>query len=299
VISRRRLLLGGAAVVAAGGGAAYGLVDAGVVPGRSYLDQALGRCDVAAPWPHDAPHVSRADATFVSAARRRTAPYTVVRPAGVGGTLPLVLVLHGRGASAAEYVDGLHLDAFLAAHVAAGGRPFALACAQGGNGYWHPRADGDDPLRMLTGDLLPLLRRAHGVTTDPMGVLGWSMGGYGALLWARLAASGRLPAGARLTAAVAESPALFRSYATASRGAFDSAADFAEWGDLIRSPGVDPQVALRVDCGERDPFEATARAYRAAVRPEPAGGFTPGCHDGPYWRSRAAAQVTFLGDRLG
>jgi hypothetical protein len=207
-------------------------------------------------------------------------------------------VLHGRGSSAGAFADGLHLDAFLAAHVAAGGRPFALACADGGNRYWHPRADGDDPLRMLTDELLPRLRSA-GLTTDPMGVLGWSMGGFGALLWTRLAAQGRLPRGVRLTAAVAESPALFRTYAATTRGAFDSAADFAAWGDLVRDPGVDPaRVALRVDCGERDPFEATARAYRAAVTPAPDGGFTPGCHTTDYWRGRAAEQVAFLGARL-
>lgn len=292
MITRRRFLLAGAAAVA-GGGAAYGLIERGVVPGNVALDHVLGRCDVAGDWPRDAPPAHRIDGTFASRARHRDVGYTVVRPAGVTGELPLVLVLHGRGSSHAEFVDGLHLDAFLAAHAAQGGRPFALACADGHDRYWHPRADGDDPHAMLTNELLPRLRD-EGARTDPMGVLGWSMGGYAALLWARLAHDGALPSGTRLACAVAESPALFRSYAAATRGAFDSAADFARWGDLLHRP--DPGVPVRVDCGAHDPFAEATKAYRARVDAD--GGFTKGCHTQGYWRGRAAAQVAFVAASL-
>lgn len=293
-MTRRRFLLAGGALVVGGGATAYGLVERHVLPGGTALDYALGRCAVRGDWPRDAPPTQRTDGTFASAARSCNIGYTLVRPAGTTGALPLVLVLHGRGSSHTAFVDGLHLDAFLAAHVAAGGTPFALACADGHDRYWHPRADGDDPHRMLTAELLPRLRE-QGVKTDPMAVLGWSMGGYAALLWARLAHDGALPDGIRLAGAVAESPALFRSFDAATRGAFDSAADFDRWGDLLRRP--DPGVPVRVDCGVDDPFEATTRAYRAKV-PAAAGGFTKGCHTDGYWRGRAAAQVAFLGDVL-
>jgi hypothetical protein len=292
-LSRRAFLAAGVAVAA--GGTAFGLVDRGVLPGGTAIDYALGRCDVGG-WPRDVPPVHRRDAVLRSRARGRDVPYTVVRPSNASGDLPLVLVLHGRGSSASAFYDALHLGAFLTSSIAGGGTPFALACAEGGDRYWHPRADGDDPLRMLTDELLPALR-AERITTDPMGVLGWSMGGYGALLWARLAGEGALPDGVRLTAAVAESPALFRSYAAATRGAFDSPEDFARWGDLLARPGVPDSVALRVDCGDSDPFAAVTRAYRANV-PHAEGGFTRGCHTDGYWRGRAGAQIAFLGGHL-
>lgn len=294
-VTRRRFLVAGGALVAGAAGAAM-LVDRRVLPGHVALDHALGRCSVDGDWPRDAPAAQRQDGTIASQARRRDVPYTVVRLAGVTGELPVVLVLHGRGSRHDAYVRDLHLDAFLGAHVAAGGRPFALACAAGGDRYWHPRADGDDPLRMLTDELLPRLR-ALGLTTDPMGVLGWSMGGYGALLWVRLAGQGALPDGVRVTAAVAESPALFRSFADATPGAFDSAADFAQWGDLIERPGSGTRAQAWVDCGTSDPFADVTRAY-AARNPRSVAHFTDGCHDHAYWRSRAAVQVSFLGERL-
>jgi S-formylglutathione hydrolase FrmB len=295
-LSRRGFLIGGAAVLAGGTAGAYGLVENGVLPGRSALDRVTGRCDVPDAWPR-VPVGPAKRGTFRSAARGRDVGYVVAWPPGSapGDPLPVVLVLHGRGSAPGACLDELHLDAYLAAHVAGGGAPFVLACAQGDDRYWPPRADGDDPLRMLTDEFLPMLRDL-GATTAPMGVFGWSMGGYGALLWARLAADGALPRGVRLTAAVAESPALFRSYGAATRGSFDSAADFARWGDLLARPGVGSGVVVRVDCGTSDPFAEVTRAYRARVTAD--GGFANGCHDDAYWRSRAAAQLEFLGRRL-
>lgn len=292
-ITRRRFLAG-AAVAVAGGGAALGLVEAGVLPGGATLDRALGRCDVPGDWPRDAPRGTRQASSFASAARGRAVGYTVVRPDGATGPLPVALVLHGRGAGHAAFADALHLDALLGAYVASGGTPFALASVDGGDGYWHPRASGDDPLRMLSGEFLPRLRD-EGLRTDPMAVLGWSMGGYGALLLARLAGEQALPPGIRLVAAAAMSPALFRTFGDATRGAFDSAGDFTRWGDLLARP--DPGVPVRVDCGANDPFAGASRDYLDLV-PGVAGGISPGCHDTAYWRAVAAPQLRFLAERL-
>jgi len=58
------------------------------------------------------------------------------------------------------------------------GRPVA------GNGYWNPHP-GDNPMAMVTGELIPLCRRfGLGRSPQRIGAMGISMGGYGALLLA-------------------------------------------------------------------------------------------------------------------
>jgi hypothetical protein len=296
VISRRGLLLGGAGAVATTvtGGLA---VAHGLLPGRGELDRALGRCTPStAPPPIEGgePAESR---VLASAARGRDVGWALALPPGVPPAgLPVVLVLHGRGGGARSAFDDLHLHHALAQHTSAGGRPFALVAADGGESYWHPRAGGDDPLAMLVHELLPLLREAD-LQVDRVGAWGWSMGGYGALLLARESVRGAL-AGTRVVAAAAASPALFPSFAEAAPGAFDDPADFAAWGDLVVEPGVSPEIALSVSCGTADPFAAATRRYRDAVRPEPAGAIDSGCHDPDYWRSRVPADLAFLESHL-
>jgi pimeloyl-ACP methyl ester carboxylesterase len=65
--------------------------------------------------------------------------------------------------------------------------PLALASADGRGGSWR-RATGDDPFAMLLEELLPLLA-GLGLRTraGTVGVLGWSMGGAGALRLAEAA----------------------------------------------------------------------------------------------------------------
>ncbi|HEX2157559.1 MAG TPA: alpha/beta hydrolase, partial [Actinomycetes bacterium] len=79
--------------------------------------------------------------------------------------------------------------------------PFALASADGRGSGWRP-APGDDPLAMLLDELLPLLS-GLGLRTGPgqVAVLGWSMGGAGALRLAETHPD-------RLVALVAASPAV-------------------------------------------------------------------------------------------
>ncbi|MDQ2709497.1 MAG: hypothetical protein M3Z25_18565, partial [Actinomycetota bacterium] len=137
---------------------------------------------------------------------------------------------------------------------------------------------------------------ARGLAVARIGVLGWSMGGYGALLMARQ--SHRRALGSLTVAVVAAgSPALFPSSASSAAGAFDNAADYHKWGQLAAEPDVGA-VALMVSCGSSDPFVDQTRAYRAAVEPTPAGGITAGFHEFGYWRSLAGAQLTYLSDHL-
>jgi hypothetical protein len=207
----------------------------------------------------------------------------------------LALVLPGRGSGNTAVVDVLRADAFLTDAVRTGTEPYALLSVGGGTSYWHPRAGGDDPLGMLTAELLPEMSR-RGFDTTRIGVLGWSMGGFGALLLARESAAGRLR-GTRVVAACAGAPALFASAERSSRDAFDSRRDFARWGTLAARPGTG-SIPLMVDCGLEDRFLEQVRRYRRNAPGTPRGRIAPGCHNGPWFRSLAPAQLRFLGQHL-
>ena len=106
----------------------------------------------------------------------------------------------------------------LAQAVAAGLPPFAVVAVDGGGGYWHKRASGEDSGAMVLDELIPMLA-SKAWTPRGSAFLGWSMGGYGALLLgARLGP-------ARTAAICAVSPALWTSSGAAAPGAFDSADD--------------------------------------------------------------------------
>ncbi len=302
MVSRRTFLLGalGAAVLA-GGGSVVAIED-GVLPGRMRLADLAGACDIDAA-PPDGPVGAITSGRFASSARGRDLGWSLVLPPGhtTAAGLPVTLVLHGRGEDHSSGFAQLKLHQFLAAYVRAGGTPFALAAVDGGDSYWHPRSNGDNPLRMITQEFLPMLGRL-GLRTDATGVLGWSMGGYGALLLAREANRGTLVdvgASPRTTvvAAAASSPALFASYQASASGAFDNAADFARYGDLASQPDVG-ETPLYVGCGATDSFTGETRRYRANTSPPPAGGISTGCHTSGYWRSVAAAQISFMGSHL-
>ena len=121
-------------------------------------------------------------------------------------------------------------------------------------------------------------------------VMGWSMGGYGALL-----AAERRPD--MFAAVCAVSPALWRSYDEAVGDAFDDARDFAE-NDVFAGIPALRRTAVRVDCGRADVFFDAARdfAARCAARTgrPVAGDLSDGCHDADYWRRVAPGELRFI-----
>jgi S-formylglutathione hydrolase FrmB len=158
----------------------------------------------------------------------------------------------------------------------------------GGESYWHRRASGEDRMAMLLGEFVPLLKRRFGLT--PRAIMGWSMGGYGALL-----AAERRPAQFRSVAV--SSAAIWPTYAqqhAAVPDAFDGPADFARNDVFAGSPRL-AHTAVSISCGTADPFVANDRAFAARLEPRPAGEFVAGCHDEDFWRRMLPAQVRLVG----
>ncbi|MEO6502745.1 MAG: alpha/beta hydrolase-fold protein [Jatrophihabitantaceae bacterium] len=286
--TRRTMLLGGLGGLGVLAAAAAGLggLQSGSLPGRGPLNR------VPAGVPRRAPG-RLVTGSFTSAARRGTpTSWSLAYPPGHDKAgLPVLVTLHGRGGNYEDaFSRSLHLDRFLAEAVAQGSAPFTIASVDGGDHeYWHPRRD-TDPAGMVLEEFLPLLSR-RGVDTTRIGLLGWSMGGYGALYLA-----GQL--GPRRTAvAIAESPALWRQAGQSADGAFDDAEDFDQHAIFGRTSLLQG-IPLRLDCGSEDGFAPVTRDLRAALSPAPAGGIEPGGHDAEYWRSQAAAQLRFAATHL-
>ncbi|HSR84690.1 MAG TPA: alpha/beta hydrolase-fold protein [Streptosporangiaceae bacterium] len=294
-VSRRALLAGGLGIAAVGGAAtAYELVQAGVLPGKYALARLDGACGSAPPLP-PGPAPTRREVAFYSAHRRRTVTMVTLTPAGVPAAgLPVVVGLHGTGSDARQLASQLS-RAITAARITR----FAAVTIDGGDTYWHRRADGDDPIGMIIYEALPRLAAA-GHDTARIALEGDSMGGYGALLLAEQLARGR----PGVTAVAALSPAIFASYAEAvgaNQGSFDSAGDFARH-DVVAGVSALRGVPAWISCGNEDPFEAETTRLRtrlaAVTGVKPAGGILPGCHDDAFWARNLPAALTFLAQQI-
>ncbi|WP_103335069.1 alpha/beta hydrolase [Amycolatopsis sp. CA-126428] len=221
-----------------------------------------------------------------SAARGTDVDLVLITPEGVPAAgLPVCLALHGRGAQARTFLS-LGVPALLTAAVRAGTPPFAIAAIDGDH-YWVNVGSDDDPQRMLTDEVPGWL--ASRDLRPASAVFGISMGGFGALRFARTHPD--------LKAVATASAALFVSWPDArSRKVF---ADESNWRDaepLLHPAELHPG-ALGVWCGESDPFLGADRRLVKAVSPV-VSRFSPGGHDDEYWRGVLPEIVMFVGERL-
>ena len=296
--TRRRVLMLGLAPAAAlvAGGTGLELISRGVLPGKAMLDILGGTCSVPSPAVTFSPPGPSSSRTFYSAARRRTVGYTIAWPPGhrAGDELPLVVMLHGYGGNHADALAGMSPAQAVA--LQADGRPLApmaMVTVDGGNGYWNPHP-GDDPMAMVVDELIPLCRRLGlGRPPSRIGMMGISMGGYGALLLAE-----KYP---HLIAAVAAiSPAIWTSYAQAQAvnpGAYASAAAFAANDAVTHAPAL-ARVPVRVASGYDDPFLPGVRVLARAL---PAGAevdLAKGCHTGAFFAEQQPPSLAFLARHL-
>jgi S-formylglutathione hydrolase FrmB len=287
-VKRRALLLGGL-------GAGLGVVGIGagvvtdVLPGGPTLRRALGMTgpDGAVP---DAPagpvHTERER----SAARDTDVDVITMTPEGVDPKgLPVCLVLHGRGGTARSWLD-LGLPRFLTAAHRSGVPPFAVLAVDGGkDSYWVASRSGDDPQRMLTEEVPGWLAK-RGLRKSPCGVLGISMGGFGALNYVRRQRG--TPVAALL------SPALFRTWAEASsRGVFPDSGLW-EAKEPLRHISEIKGVPLGVWCGTEDSFITSTRSLIDAAHPAMAA-ISSGAHEAAYWLRVLPDALRFVGAHLG
>ena len=289
MLSRRTLLTGSiGAAVTSGAVAAVG-VEQRWLPGRPWLQERLGLNGPDGVVPEVTPGPVE-DGWFLSEHRlgARTG-WAVTRPPGTHRDLPLVVALHGLGMDHATVMGReLGLPWFLAAAARDEVAPVAVASVDGGTTYWHPRPNGEDAAAMVVDELLPVLAE-RGYRTDAVGLLGWSMGGYGALRLAAVLGPDQVPA------IVAASPALWTDPDEASPAGFaddeeyERATVFGHQDELVGT-------AVRVDCGTGDPFCRDVEEYVAGF-PEDAelvATFEPGGHDAGYWRRMLPDQLAFL-----
>ena len=227
--------------------------------------------------------------SFVSAARGGISTnWAIARPPGQTKALRPVIALHGKGSDAATVMAG-GVEQGLAQAVNAGLPPFAVVAVDGGGSYWHKRASGEDSGAMVLNELIPMLDSQR-LDTSRVAFLGWSMGGYGALLL-----GGRLGPG-RTAAICAVSPALWMSSGAAAPGAFDGSDDFAA-NSVFGMPAL-ASIPIRVDCGDSDPFYDATKQFVAQLPHPPAGGFSPGGHNPAFWSSQLPAELTWMAPLL-
>jgi enterochelin esterase-like enzyme len=289
--TRRALLITAGSAVVLAGAAALG-VQEDVLPGRSTMYRVLGLDGPIGTIPNVTPG-PMVSGTFASAARLgKAVGWSVSYPPGStpGDHLPVLVSLHGWGGNHKSSFVGLGLDRFLAQAVARGSKPFAIASIDGGKTYWHRRANGDDSSAMVRDEYLPLLAK-QGLDVGKIGLIGWSMGGFGALhIGGQLGQSGA-------SVVIAESPAIWTSANLAASGAFDDANQFNANTPFGRQSELDG-VAVLVDCGTGDGFYPTAQKYVRGFSTPPAGGFVTGGHNHDYWRRMAPAQLAFAAEHL-
>ncbi|ORW11009.1 alpha/beta hydrolase [Mycolicibacter longobardus] len=257
-----------------GAAGAAGLFGAGMVRGPA-ASRATGNT-----------YPTRESGSFVSAARGGVETnWIIARPPGQTGPLRPVIALHCKDGDAAWVMD-LGVEEELAQLTAAGRPPFAVVAVDGGNTYWRPHSSGEDSGAMVLNELIPMLAD-KGLDTARVGFMGWSMGGYGAMLL------GTRLGPARTAGICAISPAIYMTYFGAPAGAFDSVDDWRTNSVFGLAPQLAP-IPLRVDCGTSDSFYYATRSFVSPLKPPPAGGFSPGGHDVSYWREQLPAQLAWL-----
>lgn len=204
----------------------------------------------------------------------------LITPAGGGKGRPLLVFLHGYGASPSDTVS----LAFLKALKQLGDKAPVVFLPEGDVGWWHDDANGPWGTYVLK-EAIPAALKRSGADPNRVAIGGISMGGFGALDLGRIEPK-------RFCAVGGHSPAIGTQGSEEANFAFDSPADFAKH-DLIRiarnrSPFKAP---VWIDVGEQDPLRPAVTTYAHELQAD--GGDVsfhtwPGAHTGQYWDAHFA-----------
>lgn len=266
-VTRRRLLLGAAGLA---GVAAVGGIGWALAPERLKTGLGVGPDPYIPDAPEGQVHLEQVE----SAARGQSVDLFTAVPEGYGdgAGLPVVLVMHGASATAADF-QPFGLARFLTQAVRDGAEPFVLAGADGGVSRWQGDGASDDPQKMMT-DEMPGWLTERGFDAGRRALWGWSMGGYGALSLAE-----NHPDYAAALAAF--SPAL---------GPGDPV--FAD-ADLLSG------LPLGIWCGTEDSLYDNVQAFVDELPEEPQiVSYSEGAHTRIYWNDQTLDAFTFLSSHL-
>ena len=299
-VSRRRLLkwiVGGVGTVVVVGATGLELVYPGVLPGKQFLNQIDGACSVPATALSFETVGPSESGRFYSEARHRSVGYTIAYPPAhrPGDSLALVVMLHGYGNNHATALFGMSPAQALALRVDDTLlSPMAMVTVDGGNGYWNPHPR-DDPMAMVVHELIPFCqRKGLGLAPHQIGLMGISMGGYGALAIAE-----RYPG---LVSAVAViSPAVWTTYVqarAANAGAFASRSTF-DAGNVIAHVNSLKGIPVRIASGVNDPFHPGIESLVNVLPSRSSVVFSAGCHTEPFFLEQEPPSLVFLARHLG
>ena len=298
-VSRRRFLkwiVGGVGAVVAVGATGFELVDHGVLPGKQLLDRIDGACSVPATPLSFASVGPSESGRFYSHARHQSVGYTIAYPPAhkPGDALALIVMLHGFANNHTTALFGMSPAQALALRVdGAALSPMALVTVDGGDGYWNPHP-GDDPMAMVVNELIPFCqRKGLGAAPHGIGLMGISMGGFGALAIAE-----RYPGLASAVAAI--SPAVWTSYQqahSANAGAFASQSTF-DSNDVITHVNSLRGIPVRIASGVDDPFHPGVERLASVVPPSFTVVFSSGCHTEPFFVEQEPPSLKFLARHL-
>jgi S-formylglutathione hydrolase FrmB len=267
-VTRRQLLIGAAGIGAVGVAGAVGYA---VMPSSMKTRLGIGP----QPFIPDAPEGQITLETVHSDMRGMDVQLFTAVPDGYGdgAGLPVVVILHGGSATAADF-QGFGLGKFLTQAVLDGAEPFVLAGADGGLLRWEPDpSSSDDPQAMVVEEM-PAWLAQRGFDADQRALWGWSMGGYGSL---RLAEA--YPQWARAVAVF--SPAMQNGDPV--------------YRDVASLAGQD----LAIWCGTEDAFYGPIQDFVAALPEEPEiVSYSAGAHTRVYWNDQTIQAFTFLSQHL-
>lgn len=231
-----------------------------------------------------------------SKARRCEVDLVTILPPGVpADNIPISLLLHGLHGTARTAAVGNIADLLAAAAATRLTPAFGFVALDGGDNYWHDHGTGDDPMSMLLDEVPGWLaqRRLAGKNGQPFACTGTSMGGFGALVYARRRTERKSPVNAVATM----SPGLLTSWTEmAKRKAFTDADQWAALDPLRNLDKLGP-APVGVWCGDHDRFIEGCRRFIATARPE-VGLITPGTHTDEYWRTVTPDVIAFLSRHL-
>jgi len=247
---------------------------------------------IAGPKPAGKRAVVKVDRVHSAARGRDVDLVTIVPPGPTPKDLPMSILLHGLHGNARYAAVGGMVEVYTSAVVRGAVRPFGYVAVDGGDNYWHENVPGDDPMAMLLEEV-PRWLAERGLGPQPFAATGVSMGGFGALLYARRRNERRDP----LKAVATIAPGLLTSWPEmAKRKAFANAEQWASL-DPLKHQAELGDVPVGVWIGDKDRFIVGARQFIKEKKPV-VGSIGPGGHDDRFFRRAVPDVVRFVGKRV-